>query len=308
MRVLLTRQPAQAGDLEAGLVGAEAAGERVRVGFLPLTDFALPEDVAPLRALLAEWERRGGWLVVTSPNTVRALRGVGWDGHVRAGCRIAVTGPGTARVLREAGVEAAPWTPPEDRSAEGLIAGLTALHPGGARAWLPQSDRARPRLAEGLRAAGWEVRTALAYRTVPYPAPAARRLLAGEAESDAGPETAAASADVVTPAVLASEPEGVVVLLTSSSAAEEFAADGLAPLAGAGTGEVRPARVRLVAIGEPTRQTCDRLGLPLAGTAATPDAPGVLAVLRGLRRSPDRRPDRDRGLDQGSGPERGPGA
>lgn len=304
MRVLLTRQPTQAGDLEAGLAGAEAAGERVRVGFLPLTDFALPEDVAPLRALLAEWERRSGWLVVTSPNTVRALRGVGWDGHVRAGCRIAVTGPGTARVLREAGVEAVPWTPPEDRSAEGLIAGLTALHPGGARAWLPQSDRARPRLAEGLRAAGWEVRTALAYRTVAYPAPAARRLLAGEPETDAAPETTVDSADVVTPAALVAEPVGAVVLLTSSSAAEEFAAAGLAPLAVAGTGDARPARVRLVAIGEPTRQTCDRLGLPLTGTAATPDAAGVLAVLRGLDggRALDRRPDR------GHDGERGPGA
>lgn len=290
MRVLLTRQPAQAGDLEAGLAGAEAAGERVRVGFVPLTDFALPEDATPLRALLADWTRRGGWLVVTSPNTVRALKSVGWDGHVPDTGRIAVTGPGTARVLREAGVATVPWTPPSDRSAEGLITGLTALHPDGDRAWLPQSDRARPRLAEGLRAAGWQVHTAPAYRTVAYPAPAERRLLAAEPE--------AASADVVAPAALAAEPEDAVVLLTSSSAAEEFAAAGLAPLAGAGTGEAWPARVRLVAIGEPTRQTCGRLGLPLAGTAATPDAPGVLAVLARL----------DRGRTRDRDEERGPGA
>ena len=158
MRVLLTRQPAQAGDLEAGLAGAEVAGRRLRVGFLPLTDFALPDDDGPLRALLADWAGADGdaagpvrsdgsrWLVLTSPNTVRALRAVGWDGHVPAGARIAVTGPGTARVLTEAGCDAAPWLPPEDRSAEGLIAGLAALHPRGARAWLPQSDRARSRL------------------------------------------------------------------------------------------------------------------------------------------------------------------
>lgn len=265
MRVLLTRQPAQAGDLEAGLAGAEAAGERVRVGFLPLTDFALTEDVAPLRALLADWARRGGWLVVTSPNTVRALRGVGWDGAVPKDSRIAATGPGTARVLRAAGLEAAPWTPPEDRSAEGLIAGLTALHPGGARAWLPQSDRARPRLADGLRAAGWDVRTGLAYRTVPYPAQAGRRLLDGAADEGRG--------DVVTPARLAEVAAGTAVVLTSSSAAEEFVAAGLTPLVGE--------RVRLVAIGAPTRDTCARRGLPLLGTAPTPDAAGVLAVLRG---------------------------
>ncbi len=156
MRVLLTRQPAQAGDLEAGLAGAEVAGRRLRVGFLPLTDFALPDDDGPLRALLADWAGADGdaagpvrsdgsrWLVLTSANTVRALRAVGWDGHVPAGARIAATGPGTARVLTEAGCDAAPWLPPEDRSAEGLIAGLAALHPRGARAWLPQSDRARP--------------------------------------------------------------------------------------------------------------------------------------------------------------------
>ena len=277
MRVLLTRQPAQAGDLEAGLAGTEVAGRRLRVGFLPLTDFALPDDDGPLRALLADWAGADGdaagpvrsdgsrWLVVTSPNTVRALRAVGWDGHVPAGARIAVTGPGTARVLTEAGCDEAPWLPPEDRSAEGLIAGLAALHPRGARAWLPQSDRARPRLADGLRAAGWDVRTGLAYRTVPYPAQAGRRLLDGAADEGRG--------DVVTPARLAAVAAGTAVVLTSSSAAEEFVAAGLTPLVGE--------RVRLVAIGAPTRDTCARRGLPLLGTAPTPDAAGVLAVLRG---------------------------
>ena len=240
MRVLLTRQPAQAGDLEAGLAGAEVAGRRLRVGFLPLTDFALPDDDGPLRALLADWAGADGdavgpvrsdgprWLVVTSPNTVRALRAVGWDGHVPAGARIAVTGPGTARVLTEAGCDAAPWLPPEDRSAEGLIAGLAALHPRGARAQ------------------------------------AGRRLLDGAADEGRG--------DVVTPARLAEVAAGTAVVLTSSSAAEEFVAAGLTPLVGE--------RVRLVAIGAPTRDTCARRGLPLLGTAPTPDAAGVLAVLR----------------------------
>jgi uroporphyrinogen-III synthase len=166
-------------------------------------------------------------------------------------------------VLTEAGCDAAPWLPPEDRSAEGLIAGLAALHPRGARAWLPQSDRARPRLAHGLRAAGWDVRTGLAYRTVPYPAQAGRRLLDGADEG---------RGDVVTPARLSAVAAGTAVVLTSSSAVEEFVAAGLAPLAGE--------RVRLVAIGAPTRDTCARRGLPLLGTAPTPDAAGVLAVLR----------------------------
>ena len=289
MRLLLTRQPAQAGGLEVGLAGARVGGEPLEVGFLPLVDFVRPEDEGPLRRMSAALRDPGsaGVLVVTSPMTVRALRRLG-DGGLAPAVRAVATGPGTARALAAAVPGLRVWTPPADRSARGILAGMTGPAaapevvaglwppaPGGPApvAWLPQSDRARPELAEGLRAAGWEVRAAVAYRTVPYPArPSWRRVLAGEDAADA---------TVVAPGGLAGQPPGTAVLLTSSSAAEEFVAHGLAPLAGG--------RVRLLAIGEPTRATCERLGLPLAATCATPDASGVAAALAPPQ-SPDRPP------------------
>ena len=300
MRVLLTRQPAQAGALEARLSGAVVGGEAVEVAFLPLVDFVLAGGAEAdalgrmSMQLIAPGAR--GVLVVTSPNAVRALRGHDFGG-VDEGVRAVATGPGTAHVLVAASPGIRVWTPPEDRSARGILAGMTGptaapevvegLWPPAAGhavpiAWLPQSDLARPALADGLRAAGWDVRTAVAYRTVPYPGtPPWRRLLAEGEGSVAASDpvvaeacTAAPDAPVVTPAQLSEVEPGTVVLLTSSSSAEQFAERGLGPAAGE--------RVRLLAIGEPTRATCARLGLPLAGTCATPDAAGVLAALAGL--------------------------
>lgn len=277
MLLLLTRRPAQAGDLEAALAAACVGGEPLEVGFLPLTDAALPEDDGPLRAMVAEWAGDGrpgpapGWIVLTSPNAVRALRAVGWDGHVPSGVRVAITGPGTARVLREAGCTAEPFLPPQDRSAAGLVTGLTALEPGGGVAWLPQSDLARPELAEGLRAAGWRVERAVAYETVPYPADARRRLLDDALDASAPEGT---DARVLAPGALTDIPRATAVLLTSSSAAQAFVDAGLAPLAGE--------RVTLLAIGRPTRDTALGLGLPLAAACPTPDGAGVLAALATL--------------------------
>ena len=51
MRVLLTRQPAQAGDLEAGLAGTEVAGRRLRVWTVDEredADFLLAQGVQEL--------------------------------------------------------------------------------------------------------------------------------------------------------------------------------------------------------------------------------------------------------------------
>uniref|UniRef100_UPI0023F8BCA8 uroporphyrinogen-III synthase n=1 Tax=Micrococcus terreus TaxID=574650 RepID=UPI0023F8BCA8 len=63
-RIVLTRQPVQAGRLEQDL---RDAGCTVR--FLPLTDFELPADLTQLRRAL---ERLGAgeyaWLLLTSPN------------------------------------------------------------------------------------------------------------------------------------------------------------------------------------------------------------------------------------------------
>lgn len=263
-RVVLTRQPAQAGDVEAGL---RAAGYAVR--FLPLTDFELPRDPEPLRAAVRRL-RTGeyAWLVATSPNTVRALARTGWDGSLPADVRVAVTGPGTARVLAGAGCSLRPWMPEGEASAAGIAAAFPAAaagdgsapgRPGRTRLLLPQSTLATDEVAEALADRGWAVDRVEAYRTVSYPAAPGRRLL---------PEDPGADGTVLT----LRELEGAVVVLTSPSAVRELtrrrASEG-ADVPGA----------RFVAIGQPTRRAAQRAGLALAGTAPSPDAAGLLAVL-----------------------------
>ncbi len=305
-RVVLTRQPAQAGDVEAGL---REAGWTVR--FLPLTDFELPADLTDLRAAVDRLRAgRYAWLIATSPNTVRALSRVGWDGVLPAATRVAVTGPGTARVLAEAGGPATPWMPDGDASAAGIIAGFpagpgapaAAGAPAGvapARVFLPQSALATDEVAVALRARGWDVERVEAYRTVPYPAAAGRRLLAEEEGGDIaegsgatdGPERADGSGGAV---VTLQDLSGAVVVLTSPSAVRELvrqraalqrdAADGAGEVPAAGGaqragGPAGTAGPRFVAIGQPTRRAAEKVGLDLAGTAASPDAAGLLEVL-----------------------------
>lgn len=279
--VVLTRQPAQAGALEAGLA---AAG--LPVAYLPLTDFVLPPDEGRLRACVA---RLGGrtpvpaWLVLTSPNAVRALALCGWEGHVAPGVRVAVTGPGTARVLARAGYPGTPWMPVGDASAAGIVAQFpapgqaAAPGPGSRTVLLPQSSRATAEVAEGIAGRGWDVERLEAYRTVPFPAGPGLRLLSVETDrGGGGPAGSGAGGDgggghpgasgVLTPEDLA----GTDVVLTSPSAVAELVAR---------RGTARPPRTRFFAIGRPTRDAAVALGLVPDGTAASPDAAGLLAVL-----------------------------
>ncbi|MDO4240145.1 uroporphyrinogen-III synthase [Micrococcus sp.] len=267
MRLLLTRRPAQAGDLEAGLRAASGPdGVPFEVGFLPATDTELPDDdgLARLRgAVAALGAGEFVVLVVTSPNGARALAAAGWDGGVPAGVRVAATGPGTVRVLRQVGLRADVWVPEEDRSAAGILAGLPGPARAGERLLLPQSARASDGLAAGLTVRGWDVRRVAAYRTVAYPGDPARRLLPADPPG----------ADVVTPAEFGRQPEGTVLVLTSPSAVEELldgpAADAL--LSGA---------VPCIALGAPTRRAMETAGMPVAAQATTPDAAGVAEAVR----------------------------
>lgn len=321
-RVLLTRQPAQSGDLESGL---RAAGHEV--GFLPLTDFEVPADSgrleeAVVRLVAGEY----AWLVVTSPNAVRALTRSGWDGALPGPTRVAVTGPGTARVLAAAGCPVNPWMPDGDASAAGIIAAFpsagepatvpAAEVPGAEvsgtevsassdrRVLLPQSALATAEVAEALGARGWTVDRVEAYRTVPYPAAAERRLLAAGSDSvgaegasrgtrshppSGAPARAGALAlsgapgpsgaavppgdDARGPAVGLDDLSGSVVLLTSPSAVRELVSRLTAP---------QPQGTAFIAIGRPTQRAARDSGLSLAGTASSPDAAGVLEVLAGL--------------------------
>lgn len=157
-RIVITRAAGQAGRLQMLL---EAEGATV----LPVPTIAIedpPDGGAALRAALADvWD----WVVVTSANgadrAVAAARGqaaalaVPW----------AVVGPGTADALAQHGIRAA--LVPDRFVAEGLLEVFPAPPPDRVgRVLVAQAGAARPVLAEGLRARGWEVVVVVAYRTV----------------------------------------------------------------------------------------------------------------------------------------------
>lgn len=238
-RILLTRRPSQAGDLEAGL---RQAG--YEVGFLPLTEQRLPEDRGELAGAITRLE--GGEftvLVLTSGNTVRSLLTAGWSGTLPEETETAVTGAGTARVLQELTEITDPWMPTREASAEGILAEIPHPPEPEMRLLLPQSAQARPRLAEGLHELGWQVTTVTAYETVPVADPPVAGVgLSGED----------------------------VLLITSSSAAEAYAGLEL-------VGQAE--QPRLLAIGRPTAATMEALGLPCGGVLPEVSAAGVQRLL-----------------------------
>ena len=254
MRLVVTRRPGQAGELEAG---ARSAG--CEIAFLPLTQQLLPEDVRSLTAAIAQLE--GGefdWLLLTSANTVRALKACGWSGRLPGRTRAAAVGPGTARVLGDLAAVGEPWIP-QQHSAAGLLAELHRPA-AGQRALLPQSAQARPDLAEGLRARGWDLTHIHAYQTVPLTSSMTAQ---SQSLQDPGPR-ATVEGDLLEPADL--EP-GDLVLLTSSTAAEAYAQLQLTHT------------VPLFAIGEPTAMTMIDLGLATAAVLATPTSAGLTDAL-----------------------------
>lgn len=265
MRLVLTRHPGQAGHMEAA-----ARGAGYEVAFLPLTHQQLPQDPSDLRAAVEQL--RGGdfdWLLLTSPNTVRALIACGWTGRLPPETRVAAVGPGTARVLQEH-TQLQPHWMAHDHSAAGILAELETPAQGQ-RMLLPQSAQARPALAEGLRARGWVLTHVIAYQTVPTafsgaPQPEPHTLLPPPAA-----EGTAAGA-LLRPWELRGDD---VVLVTSSSAAEAYA------------GLQNPQAVTLLAIGEPTAAMMHRLKLPSAAVLSEPTAEGLLTAMneQGLSRA-----------------------
>lgn len=244
MRIILTRQPAQAGQIEAGL---ERLG--YRIGFLPLTDFQLPDDLTALDDLV-EGLHTGRWqrVLFTSPNTIRALIARGWKpANTEAHTTIAVTGPGTARVLYQHGATHTPWMPDGDASAAGI---LHYFPPGPGRLALPQGAAAGDAMRAGLTQRGWDVTHVVAYHTVSYPAAPDRALLP-------------AQDDVLTAQDV--RPDDVIVL-TAPSAAHRWAKVGV-PVAA------------IIAIGQPTKRAAEQHQIALAATATSPDAAGLAEVL-----------------------------
>ena len=178
--VVVTRARSRGAPLTASLLEAGAA-----VVELPVIAVADPPDGGA--ALRAAAERAGGfdWIVFSSANAVERLFALLPDVRTLAGVRLAAVGAATAAALAAHRVVAD--VVPEDRSAAGLVAALADTSPG--TVLFPRALDARDVLAPGLRALGWEVTEAVAYRTV----------TAGPADgvTDAALEAAAAADAVV---------------------------------------------------------------------------------------------------------------
>jgi uroporphyrinogen-III synthase len=241
-RVLVTRQPEQAGELRAGL---QALG--LTVVEVPLIEIAPPADPAPLEAALRALAGYD-WIAFTSANAVTAVAdrlaalGLRWPG----GARVASVGPATSAALADR-LPGAPVAlePTADHRALGLLAAFAALPLEGARVLLPVSDRARDLLPRGLRQRGAAVDTPVAYRTLPAP--------------DLGPRLARAlgqGADLVT--------------LASPSAVEAFVSSRPAG------GPVPPVAV----IGPVTEEAARAAGLTVAVVAVPSTAAGLVNAIR----------------------------
>lgn len=264
MRVLIPRGGSW-GDEVAGLV-AEAGFEPL---ILPLVRIEPAEDQARLQQILGQLsEGRFDWLVVTSQSTVRVLP------RVPSSVQVAAVGSVTAASLRERGVPVA--FIPTKQSAAGLVDEWPIRE--GRVLWLHALD-ARPTIAEGLRQHGMQVSEVVAYRTVPVFESGEQLVEAAtsgslpamdEASARLQQEQQAAGQDGPDDALTAVEPAETpidAVLVTSGSVAKQVARLGLAP------------DTRIIAIGEQTAEDCRKYGLRVAGIAARPNPPSLVAAL-----------------------------
>ena len=154
MRVIVTRATHQAEGLAAAFRAVGATVEH-----LPLLEVIPPADPRPLERAASELALYD-WLVFTSSNAVDAFLPL-TGGALPSRLRVAVVGPATAESLRAHGVE--PHLTASRPEAEGLLDDLAPLVDRSRRVLLPQAADARPTLAEGLRRAGAEAVTVVAY-------------------------------------------------------------------------------------------------------------------------------------------------
>lgn len=218
-----------------GMWGAAVAAEATEVGLvpwvLPLIE-VLPAPSAELNDALARL-RAGDydWLAITSAAAVPALAGV----VIPEATQVAAVGHATATVLREAGF--AVELTGEGGAFELLEAWPT---PGPGRVLVVQSDLARPLLADGLRAGGWDVDLVVAYRTAPAHLSTSEEHALRSGKAD-------------------------IALVISGSVARRLAEIGLAE------------DTRSIAIGQQTAEDARAAGLTVSAVAA---APSIAEMLR----------------------------
>jgi uroporphyrinogen III methyltransferase/synthase len=163
-RVVVTRAQTQASTLSARLL--ELGGRPIEV---PTIGIELPADGgAGLDRAAAELaEGRYEWVIFSSPNAVAALLDRVRDIRAFGSARLAAMGPGTADAL--SAWRLIPDLVPEQAIAESMLEAFPDPAGPGSRVLLPRAAAGREVLPEGLAAAGWEVVTVEAYRTVHMP-------------------------------------------------------------------------------------------------------------------------------------------
>lgn len=238
-RVLIGR-PAGRSTRLIRMLAAEGASAQA----VPLIDVLPPDDSAELDAvLMALAAGEPEWVVFTSVNAVAAVldraHALRLSPAVPAGTRVAAVGPATSGALRRAGV--AVDLVPGTGSSSALAAVFPTAHPGDSVA-LPRSDIGADTLPEALRVRGYQVLTAVAYRTTAaaLPTSVTEDLAAGRYH-----------------AVVVTSPSGVAALIAAEPAI--------------GTA--------MIAIGEPTARALADAGTPAGQIADEPTDRGITAAL-----------------------------
>ena len=151
------------GDSVAGTVRGKGGTPVVA----PMINFASTDDPETLGTALAALEAgEFDWLTVTSATTVDVLSSQRI--RIPETTRVAAVGETTAAALTAVGYSV-DLVPAKDNSAKGMVQELTALEPHPKRILTLRSAIAKPLLTEGLIAAGHDVQSVVAYRTVGVP-------------------------------------------------------------------------------------------------------------------------------------------
>ncbi len=177
-RILVVR-PAEQGRASAEILRA-AGAEPVLV---PLIELSSPTDGGA--ALVAATERLAtyDWLVLTSANGADRLAGLLDGGDLPPHLRVAAIGPATSAALDEAGATVS--LVPEQFVAEALVDAFPSPgeRDGTGRVLIVRAEVARDVLPVGLRAKGWSVDIAAAYRAQPRVLSETERAAAGSCDT-----------------------------------------------------------------------------------------------------------------------------
>jgi uroporphyrinogen-III synthase len=243
-RVVITRSAAQAGEM-GQLLNKYGA---VPVLY-PCIEIVPPENTGALdSALLKASENEFDWLVITSANTVEAIVDRLEALEIILGdLSIAAIGPKTAESAREH-LAAQVHFVSDEYVAEALVDQMEVT--GGQRILLPQSEIARPILADRLAEKGAVVSAVVAYRTA-----------MGQGGEDVPSLLASGQIDAIT--------------FTSASTVHYF----LARLKDESAERVDLDGICLAAIGPVTAGALRDVSLPVTLTSSTYTVPALVAAL-----------------------------